>query len=1109
MSRKELRTRCSIESDDSINQDGYKRMSKSSLSDSISLYSMTSVTSEDGVTDCAPQGAPVIKEGWLEKTPPKGAPRYQKRWVTLDVEYLKYFKNEKVRYSKRIIPVTSITNVVSTGDQKFEAVTRNRTFVFRAASHLERNEWVSALQETCGHRSTGDTTSHPSIHMQGYLEVRGFPKLYVVVDGSKVFLYDNEEEFKTGVGITSIEMNLGSVKDVDRRAFDLITPYKTFHFVAETDQLKEEWMAVMRSCITDSLSHNDVAMRVWSEESNKSCADCGADEPKWAAINLCVVLCQLCAAAHRGLGSSISKIRSLNMDKRVWTDELIQLFLSVGNKRANLFWAVNVPPGASLSPSSSNEERQQFISAKYLEGRYRCYHRLFGHQEALNNALCANLKTDDVLETLSLVFCGADVNCETGFSEFPSPISLASHYNQPLQVVFLYHNQNIDVPSPEGICHRTPLLTLPTLKRSGYLFKTGSMERPITVHRSRDDFSQRWCSLDEEKFSYYENDRSSKPKGELKTKDIACLAVNPPGKHGYAHTFEMYITSGRLYLFGADDPQTVREWIESITKAFISSSAEDLVGMDFERIGRLRYRLNLQSPKMGWFALVGSMLHGRFQGGNRVDMDLHRLQELSTQQENAVLVLVERGRTLHIESEQKIDFLGWSAAIQQSAQSTGNTLSQQQLTCLDVPVIVDRCIKFITQYGLMSEGLYRKNGVNSKISALLEEFRRDARGVRLQEEEHGVDNVSGVLKRFFRVMEDCVFTSEALLHWLSTTAVRDEGQKISQYQSLLRSLPPVNKATLEALMNHLYCVQHFEDMNQMNQHNLAVVFGPSLFQTDGRDCRASRVIEELIGHYVAIFDVNEEQLQKQLEVLRRFSEMQDSCVLEPKPLPPSHIICTVILEENQKKAEYHIQVSDAMTAAELVREMLDQSKISVRENEYWSCFEVNEKEETERSLHYQERVLSVFLCLGMDSNVLVKKHPSMRAMLLYLVNEENISKCGVMKFRDDRSLLGRGNFHDRFMVLNGTSLRLFKEVQSNRAEKEWPVKTLRIYQGIKARLRPPTSWGMTVVYEDDKHENQRWYMCCETQIDMIQWLATFLCIKHEGNLWPLEFEKDG
>lgn len=41
----------------------------------------------------------------------------------------------------------------------------------------------------------------------------------------------------------------------------------------------------------------------------------------------------------------------------------------------------------------------------------------------------------------------------------------------------------------------------------------------------------------------------------------------------------------------------------------------------------------------------------------------------------------------------------------------------------------------------------------------------------------------------------------------------------------------------------------------MNTHNLAIVFGPTLFQTDGQDYKAGKVVEDLINHYVVVFSV--------------------------------------------------------------------------------------------------------------------------------------------------------------------------------------------------------------------------------------------------------------
>uniref|UniRef100_A0A671W1R6 ArfGAP with RhoGAP domain, ankyrin repeat and PH domain 1 n=1 Tax=Sparus aurata TaxID=8175 RepID=A0A671W1R6_SPAAU len=968
----------------------------------------------------------VIKMGWLDKNPPQGALYYQRRWVKLDVDYLRYFDNDKDVYSKGIISTAFITNVTSVGELKFEVVTNNRTFIFRAESEVERNDWVTVLQDcTRGRRprSTISPSSPLTPEYQGNLELRGLrSKLYTVVASDKVYLYKNIEDYRIGVGITSIEMNVGNVKETDRRCFDLTTPYRIFSFIAESEQLREQWVDAMRDAIGEALSNREVAERIWVEPSNSLCADCGAVKPEWAAINLCVVVCKRCAGEHRGLGPSISKVRSLKMDRKVWTEELIQ-------------------------------------------------------------ALCINVQCSDVLETLSLIFCGADVNCSTGMASWPSPLSLANAHSQPLQAELISHNLNTEVVGDMDPVH----YSAPTcVSHNGFLFKTASMARAITERKAREEFSRRWCTLNDGTFSYYESDKNSNPNGALKASEIVCLAVEPPEKHGYDHTFELYIESERLYLFGTDDPDSHKEWVKSIAKSFIPATAEPLLRLGFERIGRLKCKdgLNLQTSKVGWFALVGSTLHAYLADSQGEEIHLRKLNELSIQQDNEVLVLVERGRTLYIEGERKLDFADWCTAIQAAAGSGGDTLSQQQLTETDIPVIVHSCIGYITQCGLTSEGIYRKSGVNSRVAALCERFRRDARSLRLREGEHQVDDVSNTLKRFFRELEEGLFTSEDSSTWLGAAAIQDESMKISQYQLLFNKLPHVNKATLQALINHLYCVQRFSELNQMNLHNLAIVFGPTLFQTDGKDYTAGRAIEDLIQHYTSIFEV------------RLTAQWQTGTE------PGGHFICTVYLEEKKDTAEQHVKIPGSMTAAELVCEVLDRRNIMVKEKEYWSCWEISDKEEMERPLHYQERVLPILHSFGTDSHLLIKKHVAMDAMIVYLASKVDASKHGMMKFREERSILGlglsSGSFHDRYFILNSNSLRMYKEVRSNRPERDWPVKNLKVYLGVKKKLRPPTCWGLTVVYESkkqEKPERQQWYLCCDTQSEMREWYATFLSIQ--------------
>lgn len=56
---------------------------------------------------------------------------------------------------------------------------------------------------------------------------------------------------------------------------------------------------------------------------NSTCADCGAKNPAWASWNLGIFLCLRCASLHRKLGTHISKVKSLSMDK--WTADQVEV----------------------------------------------------------------------------------------------------------------------------------------------------------------------------------------------------------------------------------------------------------------------------------------------------------------------------------------------------------------------------------------------------------------------------------------------------------------------------------------------------------------------------------------------------------------------------------------------------------------------------------------------------------------------------------------------------------------------------------------------------------------------------------------------------------------
>ncbi len=60
-----------------------------------------------------------------------------------------------------------------------------------------------------------------------------------------------------------------------------------------------------------------------------------------------------------------------------------QLFIMLGNDRANDFWAARLSVSEELDCDATPEQRREFITQKYREGQYRRSHPAFNNQEEL------------------------------------------------------------------------------------------------------------------------------------------------------------------------------------------------------------------------------------------------------------------------------------------------------------------------------------------------------------------------------------------------------------------------------------------------------------------------------------------------------------------------------------------------------------------------------------------------------------------------------------------------------------------------------------------------------------------------------------------------------
>uniref|UniRef100_A0A4W4G047 ArfGAP with RhoGAP domain, ankyrin repeat and PH domain 3 n=1 Tax=Electrophorus electricus TaxID=8005 RepID=A0A4W4G047_ELEEL len=951
-----------------------------------------------------------ILSGWLDKLSPQGNYVFQKRYVKFDGKNLMYFGSEKDTYAKGVIPLAAIQMARAAKDNKFEVVTSHRTFIFRADSEVQRSKWCSVLQERVQEQLVfGRPRFGPGTHCQksGLLELKGIKsKIYAAIMTEQIWLYKSEQCFKNGIGISVIEARGSTIRDGKSKSFDLITPYKTFSFTAESEREKREWMEALQESIAETLSDYEVAEKIWSNRSNKVCADCKAINPDWASINLCVVICKNCAGQHRGLGTMVSKVQSLKLDTSVWSNEIVQLFIMLGNDRANEFWAARLPLADELDCDASPEQRREFIIQKYKEGRYRHPHPSFN---------CTRIG----LLPFNAVF-GRGQNKLLWCIQF-CLVADSSVYDEIMQPV-LY---------------------------SGYLYKSSSMNKGTLSRRTREgrrqcDFQKFWCSI-EKSLLFYESERCHEPSMKIDVKDIICLGVSRPdscNNNGFIdrfrYTFELYLTSEKLIQFGLETPDALHSWARAIGKATTPLSCHCLLTREFERVGMLRYKamLDPQQWKEGFFVLQKSNLFicPRNDGAAEDIINLKRLQELSmvsemdNHEKRDILVLVEKGRTLHLQGMGRTDFSLWYTDIQKAAGGRGNTLKDQQLSRNDIPIIVDSCIAFITQYGLGHEGIYRKNGAKSRIKLLMEEFRKDARNVKLRIGDNFIEDVTDVLKRFFREIDDPIFMADLHTYWKEAAKITNKTQRLDRYKELIRGLPRVNRTTLAALISHLYRVQKCADLNQMCTKNLSLLFAPSLFQTDGKGEHEVKIVEDLIDNYLYVFDIDEEhqtQIELEISLITTWKDTQLS--------QAGDLIIEVYLEEKTPDCCITLKVSPTMCAEELTNQVLYMRNVPAGEKDVWMTFEAIEDGELERPLHPKEKVLEQALqwCKMADPSsayLLVKKVPRRDVIDIFTAYKSEIVKFGVLKCREEPPKLLQGTkFQERGFQIRDHKLLLMKD----------------------------------------------------------------------------------
>ncbi|XP_055275295.1 arf-GAP with coiled-coil, ANK repeat and PH domain-containing protein 3 isoform X1 [Moschus berezovskii] len=280
-----------------------------------------------------------------------------------------------------------------------------------------------------------DVDAPSGVVMEGYLFKRAsnafktWNRRWFSIQNSQLVY---QKKLKDVLTVVVDDLRLCSVKpceDVERRfCFEVVSPTKSCMLQADSEKLRQAWVQAVQASIasayrespdscyserldrtaspstssidsaTDSRERSvkgeSVLQRVQNVAGNSQCGDCGQPDPRWASINLGVLLCIECSGIHRwaswaarrgwgrshaltpppsssrSLGVHCSKVRSLTLDS--WEPELLKLMCELGNSTVNRIYEAQCEGPGSRKPTASSprQDKEAWIKDKYVEKKF-------------------------------------------------------------------------------------------------------------------------------------------------------------------------------------------------------------------------------------------------------------------------------------------------------------------------------------------------------------------------------------------------------------------------------------------------------------------------------------------------------------------------------------------------------------------------------------------------------------------------------------------------------------------------------------------------------------------------------------------------------------------
>ncbi|KAF2176668.1 centaurin-beta-2 [Zopfia rhizophila CBS 207.26] len=315
---------------------------------------------------------------------PKGLNKqaWHKFWIVLDQGKLSEYTNWKQKLDLHMDPID--LRVASVREARnaerrfcFEVITPQFTRVYQATSEEDMKTWISAvnnaLQSAVEGTGKNDRISTDSLPGSTRRDIAS------VLTGKSSSLSNHRNNY--------------SSKTPARHATVGDRPvYRSAESTGDDGKLLQQ----IRDADTE----------------NKICADCGSENKvDWVSINLGIVICIECSGIHRSLGTHITKVRSLTLDTTSFTPDIIGILLKIGNRVSNMVWEARLDRASKPSPTSTREQRLQFITSKYADRAYVApISPTLSHYSTPEETLLASIKKNDIQNVLYALALRADPN---------------------------------------------------------------------------------------------------------------------------------------------------------------------------------------------------------------------------------------------------------------------------------------------------------------------------------------------------------------------------------------------------------------------------------------------------------------------------------------------------------------------------------------------------------------------------------------------------------------------------------------------------------------------------------------------------------------------------